>query len=320
MMKLKFTILFLVTVAYSSFCQNVLIKTNGETLSCKRLKFKDGYVEVVREGKGKMKVSEDDIAGYYDELNYQTIFYKKPIVADNEENFDLFPDKRDRNKFNYLEREEVGKINLYKRIKATGSPGRMTPIGMTPSTMNTTVYYYAEKDGEYKNVFITGRSLREREKDLKVLIPFIADDPVLLRKVESDDFRLNEKRLLQTVREYNLNNFQKAAWDQDNKASNVSFYTRVRSNLKEKMTISVNDSLHLKLPVSALPLPVSLPNNVPSKVCINWEGGSYCSTLVSCPFAMHYYELDYSVSNKSFEIKKRTLNEFKNYMVSVLNK
>jgi hypothetical protein len=296
--------------------QHVLIKVNGEAIPYKKIKFEDEYVEIVKE-REKIKISENEVAAYFDD-HYQTVFYKKPIVPDIVEGFKIFPDKRSRSLFEYVEREKVGIINIYKRIESSGSPGSASASGgMTAGTNTTTYYYYAEKGDVYKNVYVSGL-LMDREKRIEALKPFVADDPEILQTLESEEFRLNEKNLFMLVREYNLRNFQKVAAMEYRSASNASFYTRARQKIKEKLTVTVNDSMTFKLPVSSIPLPIALPKNVPSKVCVTWEDGTFCTTISPCPYAVHYYELDYSVSNKSFEIEKRTLNEFKNYMISVL--
>ena len=314
---MRICLILLVIVAYPSLGQNILIKVTGEKQPYKKIKFQAEYVEITTEKKEKIKISEDQVTGYYDN-DFQTIYYKKPIVPDLEVDFEILPEKRDKRQFDYLERTEVGAVNLYIRTESSGSPGTMGASGvMTGGTNTTTTYYYAEKGDVYKNVYVSGL-LMDREKRVKALKPFVADDPEILKKLESEDFRLNEKNLLRLIQEYNLRNLQKVTAAEYKTVSNASFYTRVRQKIKEKLTVSVNDSLQMKLPASGIPLPIALPNKVPSKICIAWEGGSYCTTIEPCPFAVQYYEFDYFVSDKSFEIRKRTLNEFKNYMVSVL--
>ena len=315
---MRICLIVLLIGAYPSFGQNVLIKMDGQTQPYKKIKFQEEYVEIVVEGsKEKIKIGEDKVVAYYDN-DLRTIFYKKPIVPDLEEQFKILPDKRRKKAFEYLEREEVGAVNIYIRIESSGSPGTMGASGvMTAGTNTTTTYYYAEKGDVYKNIYVSGL-LVERGKRLESLRPFIADDPEILKKLEDEDFRLNEKNILGIIREYNVRNFRKVPSVEYKTVSNASFYTRVRQKIREKLTVSVNDSLQWNLPASGLPLPAALPNNVPSKVCVSWEGGSYCTTVAPCPYAVQYYELDYSAGDKSFEIRKRTLNEFKNYMVMVL--
>jgi hypothetical protein len=94
----------------------------------------------------------------------------------------------------------------------------------------------------------------------------------------------------------------------------ASFYTRALPKIKDNLTITVNDSLQLKMPVTAWPLPVALPGNVPSKVCFAYDGKSSCRIIAPTPFAANYYELDFSSNEKSFDIEKRSLNQFKTYL------
>lgn len=313
---MKQILLLLTVLSHVSFGQHILIKNDGEKIPYKRIKFLDGYVQVVDEDRDKIKVSENDLMGYYDE-HYQRIFYKKPMVPNNETRIEIFPTKRDETKFEYLEREEIGRINLYKKEIVSGSPMTVASGGIVSGGTSSTIYYYAEKDGAYKNVFITGL-LRDKSEAFNVLRSFVEDDSDVLKKVESEDFRFTQKNLVRLIQEYNLKNFQKVKASDYNSQSNASFYTRVRPKLKEKLKITVNDSLEYQLPASHLPLPIALPNDVASKVCVSWDTGSTCKLISPNPYAVHYYEFNYQAGSKTFDIEKKTLTEFKNYMSSVL--
>ncbi len=156
---IKLPILLLLTtlLAHQSFGQNILIKGNGETILYKKIKFEDGYVLIVGEDKEKKKIKEDEVLGYY-QGSSEKIFYKKKIITDNsnERPLVIFAHKKDTAGFEYLEREEAGRINLYIRSEHSGSPVTVGPNGtMTPGTSTVTDYYYAEKDGRYENVYIS---------------------------------------------------------------------------------------------------------------------------------------------------------------------
>ena len=311
---LRVLLLTAVSVHYS-LGQNVLIKQNGETIPCRKIKFEGGYALIVGEDKEKRKINEDEVLGYY-QGSSEKILYKKKIIADNsnEKPLVIFAHSRDTAGFEYLEREEAGRINLYVREEHTGGPGHMGPNGtMTASTATSTYYYYAEKDGIYKNVYITGL-FRDKSEDYKALKSFVMDDPEILETLRSDDFRLNEKNLLRLIQQYNVKYFQKIEASKYKTKANTSFYTKALPKIKDNLTITVNDSLQLKMPHSAWPLPVSLPGNVPSKVCITYDGKSSCRIIGPTPFAASYYEMDYSSNEKSFDIEKRTVNQFKSYV------
>ena len=313
---MKSIFLLLSILSHLAYSQDILIKTNGEEISFKKIKLQDDFVEIVKEDREKLKVNHDEIVGYYEDHS-QKIYYKQPIVPDNERRLEIFKTRKD-NGYEYLEREETGKINLYKRVVTSMTPGHMGPGGtMSAGTSSSTTYYYAEDDDQYGNVYITGL-LQDKSDDIKALEDFVSDDADILKKLKSDDFRLNEKNLLSLIREYNLRNFDKVKASEYSSKGNVSFYSRVRPKLKEKLTVTINDSLVHKLPASGMPLPVGLPKNVPSKVCVSWESGSHCKIMNPSPYSIHYYELDYFVGDKSFEIRHKTLSEFKNYMLSVI--
>lgn len=308
-------ILLLTVLSHAAFSQHFLVKKNGENVPYKKIKFEDVYVELTSNDKKKTKVGEEDIIGYYDD-NYRKIYYRQPIVPDNETRLEFFPKKREG--FNYLERVEAGRINLYMRVESSGSPGGFSANGtMSAGTATTTTYYYAEKGDHYKNVYITGL-LRDKAEDYKALEDFVGDDEEISKKLGSDDFRLNEKNLLRLIQEYNIKHFEKVRDLEYKVQINSSYYTVVRPKFKEQLRLVVNDSLEYALPASKFPLPLALPRNVPSKVCVTWEAGSNCKIIDPCPFTMQYYELDYASGDKSFEIEMRTLQQFKTYMASVI--
>jgi hypothetical protein len=134
-----------------------------------------------------------------------------------------------------------------------------------------------------------------------------------MEEINRDDFHYNEKNMLRIIKLYNLKNFQKPNEKDYQTVGTVSFYTRAEGKAKESITVQINDSLEYKLPASH-PLPVKLPLNKPTKVCVLWESGTHCELVEPNQFATTYYEIRYFI-NKSFELEKKSYREIKSYLL-----
>jgi hypothetical protein len=298
---MKFAVLFLLLAVKLCSAQNLLIKKDGEHVPYKKLKKSNGYYEAIQDNKVKVKLLVGEVIGFYDG-NLQKISYKKPLVKNNEKL--LFPLNAvdTANGFQVLEREEVGKINLYKKEVFSGSGASST----------STTYYYAEKAEVFLNVFITG--LGNKKDDLKVLKSLISDDDLIAEKIAAESFQLNEKNLLRTIRDYNLSKFTNPEVRDYAKIGTVSFYTTVGLKLKESVLLKINDSLEYRMPTSYYPLPIKIPLEVPSKVCIISEHATSCSLIQPIPFAVDAYELIYLILDRTFEVRGRFPHEVQNYL------
>ena len=58
------------------------------------------------------------------------------------------------------------------------------------------------------------------------------------------------------------------------------------------------------MPKTFYPLPVKIPLDVPSKVCVISEEGTSCSLIQPIRFANDAYELTYHIIDKTFEIPR----------------
>jgi hypothetical protein len=299
-----------ITIPQISFSQNLLLKQNGEAIPYRKMKFKGDSVQILDEGRDKIRISEHDIAGYFDAAT-RLVYFQKPYT-DDDPYFILFPNNKESKNYEYLPLKEPGKINVFQRIESSPPSTHTGPDGMMTTTSNSTTYYYAQKGDHYGHVFTVGAI--DKKKVRNTLKTFIDDDPEILAKLESSDFQFNNKNFFRLIREYNLKHFIKPATEQYRSASNVSIYTRVAPKFREKIKVTVNDSVELKMPKGNFPLPVTLPNNSASKVCISLESYSYCKLLSPCAYALHYYEAEITGGGKSIELEYRSEGQYKSYL------
>ena len=310
---MKFSIFLLTLVSTTALSQNILFTKDGNRIPYKKIKIDKDKVEIVADNKTRKSFSTGEVAGYFNDKQ-QKKFYRVPIVKDYEKRFELF-NARDENEHEFLERVKAGAIDLYVRLETQSPPTTMGPDGrMTTGSGGTRIYYYAQDDHDYKNIFITGL-LTDKTKGYQNLQDFVDDDEEILKQIRHEDFRYNEKNMLRIIEAYTVRKWKKVTAEDYEILSRASIYTMAKAELKQQFKVTVNDSLEFKLPENRMPLPLNLPGKAPSKVCINWDTGSSCRIIDPNPSGMHYYELDYISGSKSIEIKDRTLQDFKNYMV-----
>ena len=203
-----------------------------------------------------------------------------------------------------------GKIRLFKETEITGYGQHQNGAPMAITVDN----YYAQKGEIYKLVFISSL-LRNHKAELDTLKTFIQDDSEFLDKVEANDFNFNVKNLKQLIRDYNIKHFEGVGNTPYTVESPVTFYTTVKSKIRETLILKVNDSIEYKIHPK-YPTPVQLAASVsrPSKVCLISSTGTWCEIMSPVPLETLYYELNYSPSDKSFEIEKRSVKSFKAFM------
>jgi len=203
------------------------------------------------------------------------------------------------------ELEVVGVIRLYKEV--------MPVVQVATNIYSRPSYnYYAQKDHIYKIVFSTDWPL-ERQAQLDTLKTFLSDDPEILKKIESEEYKHKRKSFIQIVKEYNLKHFKGVGNSAYTTKSAASFYTTVGPKVRDKLRLKVNDSIEYTIH-PRFPTPVKLAASAPSKVCLISNNGMWCELMAPDPEGEVFYELDYSPGDKSFEIEKRTLNQYKSYL------
>ena len=251
--------LLVTCIAFATTCysQNFIVKTDGSIVAYKKMKRTNGLAKLTTDKKQELSIREEDVFADY-EGNKQRLLYKKPVVELNERT--LEPKKE--GAYQYLLKVEPGKINLYRdEVYSSFRTG-----GMTYS--DVTFYYYAEKDGEFRNILITG--LNSKKDDLLDFKSFFGDDAKILGEIESKDFVYNEKNMLKVIRDYNQKYFKAPSTVDYQKTGAIGIYTLAEGKRKEAIILRVNDSLEYKMPANYFPLSIRLPLDKASKVCVTW--------------------------------------------------
>jgi len=281
----------LIFLSHFCFSQNILIKENGEQIQFKKIKFYSTVVEIVTNNKDKIDIDVTDITAFYDGKD-ETMYYSKRGLPD--------PETSVRSNYEFLEMITEGKISLYKKVVRISSYNNKGG----PSD-----YYYAEKGMQFKNVF-RAEVFRKNKDELKVLKSLLEDDPELLKKLDDENFKFDEKKLISLIKEYNVRNMVKADTGRDQTHSEFNFHIQEEASMKQAVSIIFNDTLVHKLNPGH-PVPVKLSKTFPSKVCLILETESVCEVLNPMSIPGMYYEIVYTngfngfVGYKAFEIKRK---------------
>jgi len=295
-------LLLCIVSAFSSYAQDLLIKTDGTTIPYKKLKWDEGIGTVTTDKNQKITIREVEVFGIYEEFN-QRVSYKKPNIPLNENGQGK---QKEGNGFQYLQKEETGTINLYKEEIISSYRG-----ASGTNHTSSTIYYYAEKGNEFKNIMTTGTFYKEDA--LNVFKSFFTDDREVLDEIESGEFVYNIKNLLKVVRKYNMSHFEKPSAPDYQVIGTIGFFTKAEGKSKASIVLKVNDSIEYKLPASHHPLPIKVPLNKPSKVCATWDGGSACELVEPIRYATTYYEVEINL-NKTLALEKQTYSQFRSYI------
>lgn len=284
-----FLVLLCLVAAYSSYSQDLLIKTDGTTIPYKKIKWDNGMAMVTTNKNEKVTVREEEVFGKYEEVN-QRISYKKPNVP-------LVEGKKvEVSGFQFLQREESGAINLY--------------VTSIPRGNSTASCYYGEKGNELKNIMIT-HSFNTTD-DLLAFKSLFADDRQITDEIESKGFVYSIKNMVKLIKRYNWAHFENPTAQDYKSTGTIGFYTKAERKVKADIILKVNDSLEFKMPASYHPLPIKVPLKKLSKVCVIWDGGSACELVEPIPYATTYYEVRAKL-NSTFELEKKTFSEFRSY-------
>jgi hypothetical protein len=294
--------LVLIFFTHPLFSQNILLLKNGQQLPFNKIKLYEDHVRIISISGQKIEIDTADLCGYYDDQT-QSMHFKKPY------------DSRDggwnRFKYQLIQTEAVGRITLYSRTynRADGTYGTFPDI----------VLLYAEKDGVFANIYTTDTEGGMPISRSSNLMHLVQDDPEILKKMKSVDFRYNGEHIFSLVQEYNLRNYQAPDVKPLQQTATVSFYTKVGPEISKNLVLKVNDSIEYKL-IEKFPTPIKLPAFTVTKVCLKWEGGETCTIVSPIPFAVSYFELEYATLRKFFVIEKRTENQVRSYTASYVLK
>lgn len=288
----------LITVSWVACCgQNVLILTNGHTRDFKRWKLSKDYVRIVGINGEKTEIPVSEVHGYFDRHN-QTQYYRRPGKSDYLFDANQLP-------YEFVERIISGRINLYKSVRV------IKPVLVTPAPgVNPQIEYLIEKDDAYESV-LRGETSKREARDL--LQSFLHDDPELLAKVTSPEFKVNLKTISSLLNEYNVRSFRPAS-EMSGGVGSIGLFFKRKQTSKNVLLLTVNDSLTYSLPENKV-VTVQIPVDVLSKVCVVTGSTKVCNVMSASPFMMLYAEVN--VTDTSVEMERLSSKEAMDYLAYI---
>jgi hypothetical protein len=122
----------------------------------------------------------------------------------------------------------------------------------------------------------------------------VADDDVIRKEVEDEDFKFKTSNIEEIVMKYNLRNFVKLPATTKT-VSPVLFYVKNKLD-GEVQTLQLNDSMTYELKNSGLP--INLPANQINKVCVSSGDIKQCIFVSSTPYFIKSFEVIFREGNK----------------------
>lgn len=219
--------------------QHIVQLKNGRRIEADNIKINiSGDMRITtRDGGVKVKLAKEDIDFFTIEGNPQ--FYLCP----NDKECNFYP------------RIMNGRIEGFEEIFQ----------GSSQQGTFTSYYFYARKEGVTKFIISKNTVFHDRSKGKNFLKDFFADDPDMLERVNSDEFKFNYENVLDVINDYNVRNFSKKQIV-DTVRGNFIFYIKARKEPVSVVQLSVNDSIIHPLPYAKL-VPIEVKGD-PVKVCV----------------------------------------------------
>jgi hypothetical protein len=184
--------LILLSAILEAHSQGSLTLENGQRIPYEKNKISTTAFKITRikEGKkSKETIPLDSIKFFIEET---ITYYKKPN-----------PIKELLSKYDFVKQEVSGKINLYQKTITRYVSGQYG------GGVYTTEYLYFEKGDRYEYIIIQGTVFKNKKEKINVLRSLIDDDPEILAKLESEDFKLRSENIHKLIKDYNYNSKKK---------------------------------------------------------------------------------------------------------------
>lgn len=278
-MKFKtFIIVFLFVFSFlQTNAQDILVLKSGKRIAVSKLDVVEDIVRIVTYEEGvNLSFRPDAVLGYFTP-NVGNSFYMKSNVEINGQKSPQF-----------LERIEVGRINLYKKM-----------------SWSNTLYYYLEKDDRFEKVFASIENGSRKQDNFEIFSSFMVDDDSM-KLINNSSFNFKTKGIIEAVQDYNRRNFVEKERKSEDFAANIILYRtkfqRIKRILKvelfgETCDLGINDYITFKVPLGYA-----------SKLTIS---GEFVKTdrLISGGFIDQYYEIVYNKKSQSFFLDKKEGSE-----------
>lgn len=302
-MRLILTVTICLIDFYLLFSQGGIILTNGTKIDFTKFK-SSGNQLTIHNGKEKTLVDLIQVKGYYN--NWENIFYfNKPVLP-----LKNFP----QNDYHFITLVTEGKINLYKKISITTVPGATHQYQMIYEDTD----YYIEK-GDRLEFILEPHLVNNKTKNLSILNSFISDNQNILNSL-NDEFKLNSKSLINTIRNYNLQEFDSVnSINRNSDSTKLLFYRagkNITTNLVERTRynqLSDDDiTIHIFNKVYTIKmydwLETIIPSNQLVKVCFG-ENKSFCELISGNNFFTLHFEISLT-KDSEYLLERKTLEDY----------
>ena len=289
-------IILLITLPVKVFCQ--LLLNSGEEVSFKKFETNEDHLTVKTE-EGKIDIPIDNVLGFMKSIdqgqekalfNTSNIHFRKKLILDEIIN--------NRN-YTFATLVSPGKINIYLRIVYVASP----MPGMNGGSRQKMIkYYYLKRDD-------VAHSLMHKSKKEKIglMNELFADDQLILSELNRME-QVNDEKLVELVKEYNVKSFTKKASSTD-ETGKITFYRIKGGKHKAALPIRIDEVEVLINPFEIKLVELSADN--PVKICIGNESNKYCELMIGSLSYVPYFEIKQEKNGKVEIINRRETDAFR---------
>lgn len=284
---MKSIILFLALFALSfvSQSQDSLILVTGKRIAYSKIDFEADHIKIKAiEEDEKLIFPPDSIMGFCSPIN-ETNYYLKPYEESN-----------NGWSYQFLERLEVGRINLFEKSASEGQP----------EFTYGAIFLYMEKDGRFECVFATNATGDKKDEKFEAFTSFVNDDEESLDYIRDASFKFKIDEIIKVVQYYNRRNFihnDPATGDVHGK---VIFYRTKFQKPKSGITLELYGERH-KLYINDF-IQLNIPIEYATKFTIH---GDYLNNdeLLAAEFNDQFFEVVLDKKTNTFHFEKKEGSE-----------
>ncbi len=287
--------------------QSYLVKNDGSKIEFKKLKLKEGFVQVtIPKSKEKLEIRLEEVKSYYS-LYDNAVYYLKPSI-----------DYSNSVGFKFMERIEEGEIKVYKEV-VTYSSSNQYGISLSNqygTTISSSTYLMLEKDNDYFNVFTTNAIGQNKKEKLEKFKDLVSDDSISTQLLNATSYKHKYNPIIKIVKEYNLRAHHPTE-NNSNEAANAIFFRTNKRSREEKDVLKfyVGKSEHSLLAFDKLS--ILIPADSEIKACVTNASENNCNLILGSKYFDNFYEI---VMNKSgaASIEKRDI-EYAEYHLNIID-
>lgn len=282
MIRMRIAVTFLMFFFNSTilhlYAQDKLVLRDGRKIAYGKMELHKDSIEVTTyDEKEHLIFHHESIVGYCSPIDEENYYIKRNIDFNSDDSYQFF------------ERMEVGRINLYRRQNTSEE-----------------YYLYMEKDGHIDNVYSFLNNGKRKKGTFETFLSFVDDDEISLRYVNDKKFNYRYEDIIIVVQYYNRRNFVPNDPSIEKTRGTVFFYRTKFQKLKKELKIELFGKTH-DLYVDDF-IQFDMPIESASEITVTSDYSSN-NKLLAAEMTDQYYEVIFDKKARRFVFEKKTGTE-----------